>query len=1207
MPLYCAARPNSALSGRPYPAMRPVAAALAALFVWAGAPAQAENKGGMPSFEGGRGGAGSYASFGMGENGLGGSAGPATGGHWGMEMRGPGAVTGPALNGGYGLDGSRGEVDLHGAGGGGGGGSALRIINTSGGDNVNSRISITGGRGGNGGDSAAADSVGRIGAGSGGGGGGGDAIELFSNQSFRFVNDGIVMGGEGGNGGLSSVTNGLAGGGGAGGNGITTLSATGVVIENRSAITGGNGGNSMSGSPTAAGSVAGAGGAGVVLGSGTLNNTSSASIRGGNSGFSGGMVGLSMNNHGGAGVSMTGGVLTNAGFISGGNGLAGGAGVEMTGAGTIVNAGAIQGGMIGGGTRADSVLMSGDGGRLELRDGYSFLGRVNSTGIGNVLALGGDVDSSFNLTHWGNGYLGFSSTMEKTGNSTWLLTGQATQAPNWTVKSGTLSFTSGAQLGGSSSTIALGNATLAYAAVGGQATLNAAVSMTGAVGTIGVASGGVLVVSQAVSGSTLKKDGPGTLSLKGPAQYGTLLASDGLVILDNPVLPQRIGSNAVVSIYTRGDQTHTGDILGLDLRRGVMIKDGLGTLTLAGANVLDWRIVVGGLTASPDRFQGDVDMLLGSRFTLDGATDGSYAGKLSGAGTFTKRGAGRLDLLGDSSAFTGPTQVEQGTLNLAAAASLGGGVVVNGGATLGGSGTVGSMHVLPGGTLSLADGDFKVKGDAVFRQGSTFAVRADPNGTPGRLVADGQVDLQGGNVLHVGVGDGFAIGSTYPIVSANRVQGRFDGVSSQYAYLTAALDYSDAKAVNLRLVRRDILPPIVVPPDVTPPILTPPAPRPIRFDDLATTANQRAVGLALESLPGDNPIYRAVLGLPVGAPPQALAALSGESHASTASALAGLGANARMIPLAQLRRGLGATMTPGSPTASAGASDAPLSVAALPGSDALPAWAQVVGQWQRSGGEDGIARTRQHTGGVYAGADRAIGNGWRLGGAVGVTNSKLKVDDLNSQSDIDSYSATVYGGRRYDAGPGHINLLLGAAYTWHDISSKRNVGFAGVNQELKADYGASTGQLFGEIGYGLPVSDRAVLEPYAGVAFNDQRVRGFSESGGAAALSGDRQHDQTTTTTLGLRGTMQWDSLAFTAGAGWRHAFGDVNPASTLAFAGSDAFTVAGAPIARNALAAELAGQWRVSRGMALTLAYDGEYGGGNQQHAGTLRVNWRF
>jgi len=38
---------------------------------------------------------------------------------------------------------------------------------------------------------------------------------------------------------------------------------------------------------------------------------------------------------------------------------------------------------------------------------------------------------------------------------------------------------------------------------------------------------------------------------------------------------------------------------------------------------------------------------------------------------------------------------------------------------------------------------------------------------------------------------------------------------------------------------------------------------------------------------------------------------------------------------------------------------------------------------------------------------------------------------------------------------------------------------------------------------------------------------------------------------------------------GWRHAFGDATPLSTFAFAGGDAFPIAGVPIAEDAVLIE--------------------------------------
>lgn len=317
------------------------------------------------------------------------------------------------------------------------------------------------------------------------------------------------------------------------------------------------------------------------------------------------------------------------------------------------------------------------------------------------------------------------------------------------------------------------------------------------------------------------------------------------------------------------------------------------------------------------------------------------------------------------------------------------------------------------------------------------------------------------------------------------------------------------------------------------------------------------------------------------------------------------------MPLAQLRANLGAQLRPGAPTAAAGISDAVPAASALPGSTAQPAWAQLVGNWQRLGATGDTAAARLHTGGVFAGADGALGSGWRLGGALGYTDSNLRTDGIDAKTDIASYSAIVYGGKAFDAGPGKLNLMLGASYTWHDISTQRRIAVGGLDQTLRADYGASTTQVFTELGWALPVASTLTLEPYAGLAWAGQRSRAFQESGGSAALSGKSQTDNTTTTTLGLRarqaltlGTFQG---ALTGGAGWRHAFGDLRPTSKLAFDAGDAFTVAGAPIARNAALLEAGLDATVGRNATIGLSYAGQFGSGNQDHSATVAWRWAF
>ena len=95
---------------------------------------------------------------------------------------------------------------------------------------------------------------------------------------------------------------------------------------------------------------------------------------------------------------------------------------------------------------------------------------------------------------------------------------------------------------------------------------------------------------------------------------------------------------------------------------------------------------------------------------------------------------------------------------------------------------------------------------------------------------------------------------------------------------------------------------------------------------------------------------------------------------------------------------------------------------------------------------------------------------------------------------------------------------------------------------------------------------------------------------GLAAMSGSTTFD-TTYTTLGVHGSYAlMGSLTARATLGWRYAFGDVTPVTTLAFqpAGA-AFGLAGSPIARDALVTELGVDYAIGRNATIGLAYSGQ------------------
>lgn len=681
-----------------------------------------------------------------------------------------------------------------------------------------------------------------------------------------------------------------------------------------------------------------------------------------------------------------------------------------------------------------------------------------------------------------------------------------------------------------------------------------------------------------------------------------------------------------VGLEVSGNSAVTGRIVNTNLIQagivvnGAMVNGGILNTGTIERKIDDVALDVAGATQSmvitnTGTIAGDVKL---GASTLD-FNGGDITGAITGSG-------GILNVNAD---FAPIAKISVGNLNVAADKTLTlsnkevkGLLSISG--TLAGSGDVGPTTLHAGSTLSPGTatkpvGSLTVNGDLTFDANSTYRVDATADGKSDTVHAMGAANLAG-SVLHVGAGGSYAAATSYTIVSADGgLNGKFDSLSSNLAYLDPKLAYQGndvVLTVNLKNVPVD---------PVTPPVdnggntgggtgntgggtgNSGGETRPIQFSDLAVTGNQRSAANAVQTLPKNSSLYTRVLNLPNGAPAGVFADLSGESFGSSVSAMQNVSNNVASLPTAQLRANMNAGFLPGPATAQVGRGDA----STLPRSAAQPMWAQVFGNWRTMDGNSNVATSRERDVGVFIGGDHGVGNGWRLGGAFGYTDSRITVDDRSAKSDVNSYSAILYSGRSFEAGSGKINFTAGLAYTWHDIDSKRNINAAGERQELKADYSASTGQIFTDVGYAIPLTDRVTLEPFFGADFSDLRTRGFSESGGDAALSGKSSTNNVGTTTLGLRAQTTFD-VKETAGRlrgmlGWRHAYGDVNPEATMSFDGSQPFTVAGNPLARDAAVLELGVDLAMSKNATLGLAYAGQFGDGNRQNTGTVNVSWRF
>lgn len=607
---------------------------------------------------------------------------------------------------------------------------------------------------------------------------------------------------------------------------------------------------------------------------------------------------------------------------------------------------------------------------------------------------------------------------------------------------------------------------------------------------------------------------------------------------------------------------------------------------------------------------GSVSTGAGSQATFNGAT--SIAGNVTGTGaTLAFNGPATIgqnvSAVQGQVTFAGPATIGQdvrgsgaafefsrgeqtsigGNVTLDDNASLKGGttavpiaiagdVTVAGGATLGGNLFVQGTLNGAGGIVSPGNSVGTQSYASIASFGSTYKAEVNAAGNSDLVIArTGDIDL---SATHLTVAQengngGYVLNHDYTIVQT------VDGlVRNQFA--SAQLDDSFANT----LVALD--PVKYAAKDVTVSLSVDPAKVAAVRAGLSSNQNHTLDGVI--SVAGRNAAADAALAST--GTRSALNALSGEVHASTQSALLDASNIVRDTVSDRLRGGAGAGLS--SPNS--------------------PLWAQVVGDWRRMGGDGNTARVRNSLGGIFLGGDTHVGAGWRVGGALGYTDGDIKVDDRSSKSDVKSYTAVIYGGNRWATGNGSLDLTVGAAYTRHDIDTRRSVTQGG-DQSLKASYHADGTQLFTDLGYAFALGQSASVGPYAGLAWINQHADGFSESGGPAALKGRGQTDNVTTSTLGVRGKATFDLGARTAtllgGIGWRHAAGDVDPKRRLSFIQGNgaSFGVTGAPIAQDAVALNVGAEMQLSRNAAMGLSYNGQFGGGNIDRAGSLYLKVAF
>jgi outer membrane autotransporter protein len=424
-----------------------------------------------------------------------------------------------------------------------------------------------------------------------------------------------------------------------------------------------------------------------------------------------------------------------------------GSGNSYSGA-TNVNAGTLKSSAAGA-FSSNSAFVVSTGATLDL-NGYSqVIGSLagagsTSLGPGNLTAGGNNTSTTF------SGSIDGSGSINKVGAGTLSLTGANTYTGGTSLNAGTIAVGNNAALGTNDLAMAAGT------------TLQAAssVSLANAVDLAGAANidtnGNNLGLSGVISGvGAVTKTGAGTLTLTGANTYaGGTTVSAGTLVGNATSVQGNIINNAIVDFNQAAAGTYAGTMSGT----GSLVKEGAGTLTLAGPNSYSGGTTVsaGTLAGNAASVQGDIANSGTVQFTQVAA--GAYAGTMSGTGSLIKEGSATLTLTGPNT-YTGGTNLNAGTIAVGNNAALGaGGLAMATGTTLQAASSVALANAISTTGTATVDTNANNLGLSGVISGSGALTKVGA----GTLTLSGANTYSGGTSLDAGtiaVGNNAALGT----------------------------------------------------------------------------------------------------------------------------------------------------------------------------------------------------------------------------------------------------------------------------------------------------------------------------------------------------------------------------------------------------------------------------------------------------------------
>jgi len=637
---------------------------------------------------------------------------------------------------------------------------------------------------------------------------------------------------------------------------------------------------------------------------------------------------------------------------------------------------------------------------------------------------------------------------------------------------------------------------------------------------------------------------------------------------------------------------------------------------------------------------GDIYALNGTPLTLNGGT--TTTGTLSGIdgatgtiiGSNVVFGTGSL-LLNDNIVTSMP---EYGLMSLQMSDEqpVSNGTVVNEAASLQVNNSIniaGDYHQKAAATLISGVSDLAVAGGDLLADSGY-----------GRLNVSGNATIDAGssvNLLRTGSTYQFAEGQRYVVINATGAETDYHADQLNYKALgyrgtVNGTVYEDAESKALVLTlgaepvviepvepTPEVTPPVVAEPDVTTPVVTEPTP--------PTPPTKPAPAEPAPAQPGKRG-YATI--------PSATASLGGLAHYSgiaspqllnlynASLAIEGKQeanrAGERLSTSQNLNTSSAATVATSTAQAVVGAHIDAVRNPQASGTSGVATgddyannwivWGQPFGGYARQDSTDNVSGYTAKFGGLIIGADRALGDDWRLGAALNYSNTSVHGKDnlSGNNSTADNYGVIGYAG--YIGNPWYLNLSAGL--NRQNYSSVRRADFTGFSGAAHGKFNGQSITLQSELGYPIVLPADVVLTPLAGLTYGYQHVDGYSETGGnGMALDVSSTHAQSVVSEIGARIGKTFatglGNLTPFAQVSWIHQYDNRQVSSHATYAadaiGETSFITKGASPVEDMAGVAVGTTLYDANDLSLDACYDLQAGDRYQTHTFSLRLRKSF